>query len=66
MKREYVLPRIYIGSGAKGKLLFDQIHAGRKRRKMSLARYARMCMLYVDINRPIPKIETGSEKKLEP
>lgn len=62
-QREYVLPRIYIGSGKKGKKFYGQIMEGVKRRNMSLAAYVRMCLLYVDINRPIPKIDVAQPPK---
>lgn len=63
MHREYVLPRIYIGSGEKGRILHAQIMEAAKRRNLSLAAYVRKCVLYVDINRPIPKIETDQPPK---
>ena len=65
MNPEYVLPRIYIGSGEKGKRLYDRIIAAAKRRNLSLAAYIRLCVLYVDIDRDIteiPKIETVGPK----
>jgi len=65
MNLEYVLPRIYIGSGEKGKRLHDRIMAAAKRRNLSLAAYIRLCVLYVDIDRDIPeisKVETVEPK----